>query len=215
MHQERGETLPVDSGVPERSPTLAALYSVLLVGGGQLYNRQLEKAVLLWIWMAILLVAGAALFVLGLLGHWVPRTVVRPPLGDWIADHRAGVAGVWLVLPVTLWAISLRDAWVSAGRINRGEIVIRYSMRRQMVHVLASHLIGFIPLVGLFFPPGVVAEAIDALRDRRGPDRQRLVREGGQALLEWAVTRLAFYALWMLLGLWVLWWILRALRVVP
>jgi uncharacterized protein DUF5683 len=205
--QEPGAVQGIE--VPQRSPVRAGLYSTLLPGMGQVYNKQLEKAVLLWIWAAIIGGTGLMLVLLGVLGTAVPRTAVRPPLGDWIADHAAGVFIAWMLAAGTLWALSLRDAWISAERINRREVVIRYPLRRQLVHVLASQLLGFIPLIGLLFPPGVVAEAMDSLRERRGPDRQRLVREGGQALLEWALTRLAFYALWALLGLWILWWVLR------
>jgi hypothetical protein len=114
-----------------------------------------------------------------------------------------------------LWAVNVRDAHRSAGQINRGEVVIRHSMSRQAVHVLASQLLGNIPFIGIFFPPGIVAEAIDSLHKKRGPDRARLVREGGQAIVEWAVTRTALWGLWIFMGVWVIWWILRAFRLAP
>ena len=201
--------------VPPRSPTRAAIYAALLPGAGQVYNKQLEKAVLLWIWGAILLGVGVLLLLLGLLGRFVPPNVARPPLGDWIAENAGGVTLVWLLAAASLWAVALRDAYVSAGRINRREVLIRHGMRRQMVHVLGSQLLGFIPLVGLFFPPAVVAEAIDAVHHKRGPDRRRLVREGGQALLEWALTRAAVYGLGILTALWALWWLLRGAGMAP
>ncbi|HTE18184.1 MAG TPA: DUF5683 domain-containing protein, partial [Armatimonadota bacterium] len=159
-----GETA-VETGleIPPRSPARAALYAALLPGAGQVYNKQLEKAVLLWIWGAILLGLGVLLLVLGMLGRLVPPKFARPPLGDWVADHAGGVLLAWVIAAVALWAVALRDAYISAGRINRREVLIRYGMRRQMVHVLGSQLLGFIPLIGLFFPPTVVAEAIDAV----------------------------------------------------
>lgn len=198
-----------------RSPTRAACYSLIGIGWGQVYNKQLEKAVLLWIWSAVLAGIGLLLLLLGLLGKLIPRAWTRPPLGDMIADH-AGVAFlIWLFAIAVLWAIGIRDAWVSAERINRREVVIRYGMRRQLTHVLASQLLGFIPLVGVFCPPAVVAEAIDMTHQRRGPDGGRLLREGGQAVLEWALTRLAVYAFGAFVLFWLIWWILRGLRWVP
>lgn len=201
--------------VPPRSPARAAAYSWFWIGAGQVYNKQLEKAVLLWIWSAIVAGAGAILLLMALLARVLPAGVVRPPLGDWVLAHGGAAAFVWVVTALVVWGIGVRDAYLSAERINRGEIVIRYPMRRQMVHVLASQLLGFVPFVGLFFPPAVVAEAIDAAGERRGPDRSRLLREGGQALLEWAATRIAVYAAWLFLAVWLLWWLLRGLRLVP
>jgi hypothetical protein len=122
---------------------------------------------------------------------------------------------LWLLSAFALWAVSVRDAYLSADRINSGEIVIRYPLRRQMVHVLGSQLLGFIPVVGFLFPPAVVAEAIDAAHHRRGPDGKRLLREGGQALFEWALTRIAVYALIGGFVVWVAWWVLRAARLAP
>jgi hypothetical protein len=201
--------------VPPRSPRRAACYAALLPGAGQVYNKQLEKAVLLWIWGAILLGAGLLLLLLGALGRWVPGSWTRPPLGDWVADHAGAVFLLWLLAAAALWGFAVRDALLTARSINEGEVRIRYPMRRQMVHVLASQLLGFIPLIGLLFPPGIVAEAIDVVKDRRGPDHRRVLREGGQALVEWALTRLAFYALWLFAALWLLWWLLRAFGLAP
>ena len=207
------ETQGID--VPPRSRVRAALYSAAFLGAGQVYNKQFEKAVLLWIWGIIVAVSGLMLLLLGALGRWVPRAWVRPPLGDWIADHSGIVLLLWLAAALVLWGFSVRDARLSAEAINRREVIIRYPLRRQMVHVLASQLLGFIPLIGLLFPPGIVAEAMDAVNERRGPDRRRLLEEGRQALLEWALTRLAFYALWAALAAWLVWWGLRALGLAP
>src|ERR1041385_239462 len=66
--------------LPPRSPRAAALLSLLLPGGGQLYNHQLDKAVLIWIWMLILAMSGSVLALLGWLGP-------RAPLGEWVALH--------------------------------------------------------------------------------------------------------------------------------
>jgi len=191
------------------------VYSAVGLGWGQIYNKQLEKAVMLWIWSAVLAGTGLLLGLLCLLGNLVPRTWVRPPLGDAIADNAGLTFAIWLLAVGALWVMGIRDALVSAERINRKEIVIRYAMRRQLVHVLASQLLGLIPFAGIFFPPAVVAEAIDVAHQRRSPDGKRLLREGGQAVLEWALTRAAVYAFGAFTVIWVLWWILRCLKLAP
>jgi hypothetical protein len=210
------EQQPADTVVvAPRSPSRAAAYSVLFLGLGQIYNKQLEKAVLLWIWGAVHLGAGVLLLMLGLLGALLPRHITRPPLGDAVSDNAGAIFLSWLIAGFVLWVTNVRDAHVSAGRINRGEIVIRYPMRRQMVHVLASQLLGSVPLVGIFFPPGVVAEAIDAVHQKRGADTDRLLREGGQGLVEWMVARAALWGLWGFTAVWIIWWVLRALKLAP
>lgn len=206
---------PEGIDVPHRSPGKAALWSLLFLGGGQVYNKQLEKAILIWIWGALVFGSGLVMLLLGLLDRVLPPAVTRPPLGDWINAHGGSLFLGWLVVLLLLWAANVRDAWVSAGRINRREVRVRYSMRRQMVHVVGSQLLGLIPVVGMFFPPGVVAEALDAVRHRRGPDRARLLDEGRQVLLEWMLTRAAIYAFWAFLVFWLLWWILRGIGVAP
>jgi hypothetical protein len=192
-----------------RSPTRATLLSAFAPGAGQIYNKQLEKAVLFWIWFFILLALGIVLLVLGMLGRGLPSA--RAPLSVPIAAHAGLVSAVWAAALFALWVLNIRDARVSAGRINRGEIIIRHPLRWQWVHVLGSQVLGFIPLIGFLFPPGIIAEAMDARRERRKIDQRRVLREGGAAVVQWAITRVAFYAFWILLGAWVLWWTLRGL----
>jgi hypothetical protein len=206
---------PAGINLAHRSPAHAALLSGLFLGAGQIYNRQLEKAVLLWIWAAVQLGSGLLLLLMGLLGTWVPTTAVRPPLGDFIADRAGTVLLCWLAAGILLWGLGVRDAWTSAAAINRGEVVIRYPLQRQAVHLLASHLLGFIPFVGFFFPPGVVAEAIDAAHGKRRPDHRALLREGGQALAEWAARQAAVWGLGVFALVWAGWWILRLLHIAP
>ena len=212
---EPTETQDDRRSVSPRSPLRAAIYSAVLPGVGQIYNKQLDSAVLTWIWGALLWGAGAAALVLGLLGRIVPKELPRPPLGDWVADQAGTVWVVWLLLLFTWWALGIRAAWLTAERVNRGELILRYPMRRQVAHLIASQLVGLIPGVGtiaaIFLPPGVVAEAWDAAREKRRPDARRVARESGQALLEWALTRAAIYAAWGFAGFWVCWWLLRAI----
>lgn len=185
------------------------------MGLGQIYNKQLDKAVLFWIWTGLHGAVGGALLLIRFLAGVAREPRFRPPLGDLVIQHGGFLFLVWLVAAVALWGFAIRDAHRSAEQINRSEVVIRYPMRRQMVHVLASQLLGFLPFVGLFFPPGVVAEAMDAFQERRRPERGRLLREGGQALVEWALTRAAFYGLAAAVGVWLIWWVARAARLAP
>lgn len=201
--------------ISPRDPSRAVVCSALGIGWGQMYNRQLDKAVLLWIWTAIVLGLGAVLGFAGLLGSRLPRGMVRPPLADWVGDHGGLVLGLWLGLLLMIWAGNVRDAYLSALAINEGRIRIRYGLRRQWVHLLGSQLLGLIPIIGFLFPPGIVAEGIDAAHGRRAPDHKTLIREGGQALLEWALTRIAVYTALGAFALWLLWWALRALKLAP
>jgi hypothetical protein len=201
------------AGIPlaPRSEVRAALYSLFFPGGGQIYNKQLDKAVLLWIWMVILGILASLFGVLTWAAGAIPAAHARPPLADWAAEHRGLLAfGQWAAA-LLLWGAAVRDAYVTAGKLNRGEVIVEYPMRRQLVHLVGSQLLGFIPIIGFLFPPAVVAEGLDSLHQRRRPDARRLVRHGGQALVEWALTRIALYAVLLLTGLWLLWWLLQAL----
>jgi hypothetical protein len=198
-----------------RSPARAALLSAAAPGWGQVYNHHLDHAVIVWIWGFLCAASGLGLLGLGLLGRLIPATWPRPPLGDWIADHPGRTSLAWAGVTACFWFWNVCDAHGRARAINQGRVRVRYTLRRQMVHVLASQLLGMIPFVGIFFPSGVVAEAWDAYRERRRPDATRLLQEGGQALLEWAVTRTAFFAFWAGLVIWAGWWVLRAFGVLP
>jgi hypothetical protein len=200
-------------GIPlaRRSEVRAALYSLFIPGGGQIYNKQLDKAVLLWIWMVILgILAGLSAVLMWAAGA-IPAAQARPPLADWAAEHRGPLLfGQWAAA-LLLWGAAVRDAYVTAGKLNRGEVIVEYPMRRQLVHLIGSQLLGFVPVIGFLFPPAVVAEGLDSLHQRRRPDARRLVRHGGQALLEWALTRIAFYGVLLFAAVWLFWWLLRAL----
>lgn len=189
----------------------AALLSAALPGWGQVYNRQLEKAFLFWIWGGILSGAGLLLLLLRALGGGDGSGRARPPLADFAADHGVALTCAWAALAVVWWGLGVWDARHTAHRIEAGEVVIPYGLKRQLVHVLAAQLLGFIPFVGIFFQPAVVAEAVEAVRGRRPVDHGLLLREGGLALVGWAITRVAFYGVWALFGLWLLWWLLRSL----
>jgi hypothetical protein len=201
-----------EAGLPiRRSPAVAALLSAFVPGAGQVYNKQLEKAVLLWIWLFILIAIGLALLLLGVLARWLPTSITHPPLSDWVRTNSGGLFRFWIGAGFVLWLINLIDAIRSARRINSGQIVIRHPMRWQLVHVLGSQLLGFIPVIGILFPPGMVAEAIDARREGRQVDQKKALREGGLAVAQWAIARIAFSAWWIFIGAWAVWWIIRAM----
>jgi hypothetical protein len=196
---------------PRRDPKRAAVLSALLVGAGQVYNRRLDRAILTWLWAVILIGVGFAMFFLGLLGHWTRGLPAPAPLGDVIAANGWAAASLWCLTWIGFWAWNIRDAADSARKITEGLIDIRHPLRWQLVHVLGSQLMGLIPIVGFLFPPGVVSEALDAAHQRRTVDHGKLLREGGQALLEWAAVRIALFSGAGLFVLWVIWWVVRAI----
>jgi hypothetical protein len=195
---------------PRRSPQKAAVLSAVLVGAGQVYNRRLDRAILTWLWSALLFGVGFAMFFLGLLGHWTRGLPAPAPLGDIIAANGWTFAGLWCLAWIGFWVWNIRDAADSARKITEGLVDIRHPLRWQLVHVLGSQLLGLLPFVGFLFPPGMVAEALDAAHQRRAPDHKRLLREGGQALLEWTAVRVALISAAGLTLVWVVWWVLRA-----
>lgn len=196
---------------PRRCPRRAALLSAAWVGAGQVYNRRLDRAILTWIWSVLIVGVGLALIILGLLGHWTRGLPAPAPLGDVIAANSGVVAGIWWLTWIGFWIWNIRDAADSARKITSGLIDIRHPLRWQFVHVMGSQLLGLIPVVGFLFPPGIVAEALDAAHQQRAPDHTRLLREGGQALLEWAAVRIALWSAAGVTVLWLLWWLLRAI----
>ena len=95
---------------PMKDPVLAAVLSAVLPGGGQFYNREHSKAV-----TTIVLSLGG----LAVLGSTLDDD------GE-IPDDKAGLAlgGTLVTLGTAIW--SIRDAYVSAKRIN----MTRQSTRR-------------------------------------------------------------------------------------
>src|SRR5262245_14766502 len=86
---------------PDKKPWRAALLSAVVVGAGQLANRQLEKAVLLFL-------ASYGLVFLLLTGWLVYWLVNRP---EPILEHlfRVGVG-----VAAALWLVGVIDAWRTA-----------------------------------------------------------------------------------------------------
>lgn len=196
-------------------PAKAFALSLLLPGLGHLYCRLLDRAILIWMWGAILLGSGIALLFLGLLDSLLPAGWTRPPLAGLLRTNAGTALLAWVMAAVALWIWSANDSRSKARAIRAGELAVVHSLRRQAVHVVGSQLLGAIPFAGIFFAPAVIAEATDSLVERRRPNREHLVREGGQAIRDWVLLRVTLYLLQGLFLLWLLTWIARAIFRTP
>lgn len=88
--------------------TAAILLSLLLPGGGQCYNKQVMKGLLVFVLIPGLIVVGWILFFFGVLSA-NPGLVVFLPV-------------FWFLIPI-LWFGQVIDAAIIASRLNRGELV--------------------------------------------------------------------------------------------
>jgi len=87
---------------------IGGLISGLFIGLGQLYNGQIKKAIIL----SVAHVAGWAVIVVA----YVLLSIVTPGIG-------AIVCLPALLIPLSIWAYALYDAYVTAEKINKGEPV--------------------------------------------------------------------------------------------
>ncbi len=204
-----GPTAPVTRSAAARSPSRAAAWSLLIPGAGHVYDGLVERAVTVWVILASYLALGGILLGLGILGELVRKP--PPPIGEWIARHPAAWAGGWLLGGLALWIAAAADAYRAAEKVNAGEWSVPHSRRRQLIHIAISQLLGSVPFIGFLFPPGIVAEAIDATRDRRKPSSETLKQESKRALVEWAIIQSLPLVLIGAVALWALWWLLRAI----
>ncbi|MGE3803877.1 MAG: hypothetical protein AB7K24_04280 [Gemmataceae bacterium] len=147
------QALQPDLGEPEpgKKPWLAALGSLLVPGAGQLYNRQLLRALL---WFLLLGGGGFFLLVVYLLAHW-----------NWqIHTHYSAVGYGLMVIYALLACVGAVDAYRTAAQLREGNVVVVYSMKRQLALALA----GFVPLVGDLAPEVLVprGQLEPSLRER-------------------------------------------------
>ena len=196
----------------QRRPWLAALGSAAFPGAGHIYNRVLDRAVLTMVTGLVLLTVALLMLLAGGLAGVIPNPALRPPIGEWIALRPGLFFGLWLVLWLAFWALAIVDAVRTAEAINAGRIVVRHTLRWQLVHLLGAQLLGLIPFVGFLFSPGIVAESMDAARARRSPDRQRLWVETRAALVEWVLLKIAILGLVVVVVVWLLWYVARVAR---
>lgn len=161
---------PIEPEVGKK-PWLAALLSLCVVGAGQIYNRQLYKAVMLF--LAFYVVGGALLLLYPLL-NWLFKLGARLP--ELVYTYEI----VW----GSLWLFAVVDAYRTAEALRTGQLVVRYGWLRQTAHVAA----GFIPFVGMVVPSETV----------RPDEVNKSVREAAkdiarERVLEWVVVRVLRY----------------------
>lgn len=145
---------------PTKKPWLAALFSLLAVGAGQLYNRQLVKAILLFLAFYVL---GTVLAVVYSLLGWV---LEWEGLAGWlriVAVRLRELDNAFLIIWAGLWVFAMVDAWRTASALRSGRLFVRYGFLRQGGFALAS----FIPFLGMLIPSETASadDAQPSLRD--------------------------------------------------
>lgn len=123
-----------------KKPWLAGLLSLLVVGAGQLHNRQLFKSVFLFL---IFYPVGLLLWFLAWVLHWTLGT------GRVLTDLHYIYQIVW----VGLWLFAVVDAYRIARLLRAGKLVVRYGFLKQGLFTAA----GFIPVAGALAPGETVA----------------------------------------------------------
>jgi hypothetical protein len=162
---------------PLKRPWRAAALSAVLVGGGQLANRQLEKGVLLF------LAFYGLLFLL--LTGWLIYWLVGRPEPILVHLFRVGLA-----VAAATWLVAILDAWRTARALRDGRQVVRYSLWRQGLHLI----VGKLPVIGAMVPDETVAP--DEVKQTAGQAVKEAVKG---KVIEWVVVRVLRYAA-LLLG---------------
>lgn len=133
-----------------KKPWLAGLLSIVLVGAGQLYNRQLVKALAL---LLIFYVVGAVCFLLyGLLGWMLSWEFLHESVHTVIRRLRA-MDDAFLIIWAGLWIFAVVDAFRTARALRAGRLLVRYGFLRQG----GFAIINFIPFLGALTPCETVA----------------------------------------------------------
>jgi hypothetical protein len=156
-----------------KKPWRAALLSLVIVGAGQLYNRQLGKALTLCFFTYVGGVAAAILYIV----LWLAAP-------DW--EHRSKLGYALLAVWGALWLFAGVDAYRTAAALRDGRLFVRYGLRRQGVHAA----LGFLPFADALLP----AETVSAEEVHR-PVGDLLKEEAKGRLLRWVVVRLLRYTL--------------------
>ncbi|HZT79639.1 MAG TPA: hypothetical protein VFA26_05440 [Gemmataceae bacterium] len=144
-----------------KKPWLAALLSLIIVGSGQLYNRQLARAVFLFV---LFYLGGGLLLLVALLLHGLLALGDRLPGWATTASERLlDAAPAFELLWAGLWLFAVADAWRVARALRAGRLVVRYSFRRQAAFLAAR----LIPFAGTLAPDETVTpdEAHQSLND--------------------------------------------------
>lgn len=159
-------------------PWLAALWSIVLCGGGQLYNRQLAKAVRYFLMGYLPLAVTWGIY-------FILLVLVDPETSSaWLETATSWVkwaAYLMTALACLFWVNGVLDAYRTAVRLRAGQLLVRYGLKRQALHLAA----GFVPVVGEYVPDATVT------RDERRPALADLMKQDfRQRLLKRIVTRL-------------------------
>lgn len=155
-----------------KQPWLAALLSFLIVGAGQLYNRQFIKALVLFV---VFYVLGALLLIVYLLlAFWEAAQTVR-------GDLAYVVEFIW----IGLWLFAVIDAFRIARLLKQGRLLVRYGFLKQSLYAAA----GFIPFAGALTPAETCAP--DEVNKKIGEVAVDLAKERA---FKWAVIRLLRYS---------------------
>lgn len=106
--------------IPKRSPSYAALYSLIIPGLGQLYNRQLAKAVVVVaIWMVLFALAAMTIRAEVALRPASPMGALYTPQADLNAVLEAafsGLGAIWVIGLIGVWIYAVADAAIRAGK---------------------------------------------------------------------------------------------------
>jgi len=106
--------------LPKRNPSYAALYSFIIPGLGQVYNREVGKGVVVVVlWLAML-----ALSVMGVRSELALRpsgpmgTLYGPQmdLNSILSAAFSGVGAIWVVCLIVVWIYAVADAALRASK---------------------------------------------------------------------------------------------------
>lgn len=162
---------PIEPDVTKK-PWLAALWSIVIIGAGQLYNRQLAKGI--WYFVAAYVPTGIVVGVYFLLSALVdPET--SPGWLVMLTDYFRLASLLVAFLFCLLWGFAAMDAYRTAILLRDGQLAVQYGLKRQALHMA----VGFVPGVGELVPDETVK--LEAKRPSlaelfQAEVRQRIVR---------------------------------------
>ncbi len=106
--------------VPKRNPGYAALYSLVVPGLGQMYNRQAAKGILIVVlWLALFALAAMVVRSELALRPTGPMGTLYGPqvtLNAILSAAFAGVGAIWVVALVIIWIYAVADAAIYASK---------------------------------------------------------------------------------------------------
>jgi TM2 domain-containing membrane protein YozV len=151
----------------QKNPVLAGFLSLLVPGFGQIYNRQLFKAIS---WLVLSVIVGVVLLLIVLSTFWPFARELEGWRGR--TGHTLGNATPALkTILGGLWIAGILDAVRTAWLLRKGKLIVRFSFKKQAMMIAA----GMVPLAGALTPEETVA--LDDLdRSATGDLTHRLVK---------------------------------------